>query len=106
MLISSIDCAMRCAGLLKLEEKTIHEFQPHMINVVLAWCKGATFLEACQMTSVYEGSIIRYMRGIDEILKQLYKAAKNIGNSDLEVKFSEAIKKLKRGIVFAASLYL
>lgn len=97
---------MKSAGLFKSDQKTIHQFQPHMINVVLAWCRGATFLEVCQMTTIYEGSIIRYMRGIEEILKQLFKAAKNIGNSDLEVKFSEAIKRLKRGIVFAASLYL
>jgi superfamily II RNA helicase len=34
------------------------------------------------------------------------KAAKNIGNTDLENKFSESIKLLKRDIVFAASLYL
>ena len=35
-----------------------------------------------------------------------FQAAKNIGNTDLENKFSESIKLLKRDIVFAASLYL
>jgi ATP-dependent RNA helicase DOB1 len=34
------------------------------------------------------------------------QAAKSIGNSALEVKFSSGIEKLKRDIVFHASLYL
>ena len=36
----------------------------------------------------------------------MVQASKNIGNTELENKFSEAIKLLKRDIVFAASLYL
>lgn len=46
------------------------------------------------------------MRRLEEVLRQLCQAAKTIGNVDLENKFSEAIKLLKRDIVFAASLYL
>ncbi|XP_077295285.1 exosome RNA helicase MTR4-like [Arctopsyche grandis] len=105
-LISKVDKVMKDVGLVELTSDTIHEFQPHMINVILTWCGGASFLEACKVTSIYEGSIIRYMRGTEEILRQLFKAAKNIGNIDLEVKLSDGIKRLKRGIVFAASLYL
>lgn len=55
---------------------------------------------------LYLGSIIRCMRRLEEILRQLCQAAKNIGNTDLENKFSEGIKVIKRDIVFAASLYL
>jgi hypothetical protein len=55
---------------------------------------------------VCSGSIIRCMRRLEEVLRQLCQAAKNIGNTDLENKFSEAIKVIKRDIVFAASLYL
>ena len=36
----------------------------------------------------------------------MIQASKNIGNVELENKFSEAIKLMKRDIVFAASLYL
>lgn len=46
------------------------------------------------------------MRRLEEMLRQLVQASKNIGNTDLEKKFSEAIKLMKRDIVFAASLYL
>jgi hypothetical protein len=46
------------------------------------------------------------MRRLEEVLRQMCQAAKNIGNTDLENKFSEGIKLIKRDIVFAASLYL
>ena len=52
------------------------------------------------------GSIIRSMRRLEELLRQMIQAAKNIGNTELENKFSESIKLMKRDIVFAASLYL
>lgn len=58
------------------------------------------------MTDLFEGSIIRCLRRLDELLKQMEEAAKVIGNKELENKFKESSKKLKKGIVFAASLYL
>lgn len=58
------------------------------------------------MTDIFEGSIIRTLRRLEEVLRQMCQAAKCIGNTDLENKFSEGIKLIKRDIVFAASLYL
>jgi len=37
-------------------------------------------MEICKICDVYEGSIIRCMRRLDELLKQMSKAAKVIGN--------------------------
>nr|XP_012141644.1 PREDICTED: superkiller viralicidic activity 2-like 2 isoform X2 [Megachile rotundata] len=92
---------------LELDEDTyVERFKPYLMDVVYAWCKGASFLKICKMTDIFEGSIIRCMRRLEEVLRQLCQAAKNIGNTDLENKFSEAIKLIKRDIVFAASLYL
>ncbi|KAG7201588.1 hypothetical protein KM043_004332 [Ampulex compressa] len=92
---------------LELDEYAyVERFKPFLMDVVYAWCKGATFLQICKMTDIFEGSIIRCMRRLEEVLRQLCQAAKNIGNTDLENKFSEAIKLIKRDIVFAASLYL
>ncbi|XP_001600961.1 exosome RNA helicase MTR4 [Nasonia vitripennis] len=88
------------------EDSYVEKFKPFLMDVVYAWCKGATFLQICKMTDIFEGSIIRCMRRLEEVLRQLLQAAKNIGNTDLENKFSEAIKLIKRDIVFAASLYL
>lgn len=92
---------------LEIDEATyVDQFKPYLMDVLHAWCKGATFLQICKMTDIFEGSIIRCMRRLEEMLRQLCQAAKNIGNSDLENKFSEGIKLIKRDIVFAASLYL
>ncbi|XP_046662048.1 exosome RNA helicase MTR4 [Homalodisca vitripennis] len=88
------------------EETYVEQFKPFMMDVCYSWCNGASFLEICKMTDIFEGSIIRCMRRLEEILRQLVQASKNIGNTDLENKFSEAIKLMKRDIVFAASLYL
>ncbi|XP_052757560.1 exosome RNA helicase MTR4 [Galleria mellonella] len=88
------------------EDEYVSKFKCTLMDVVLAWAKGATFLQISKMTDVFEGSIIRCMRRLEEMLRQLCQAAKNIGNTDLENKFSEAIKLLKRDIVFAASLYM
>jgi ATP-dependent RNA helicase DOB1 len=76
------------------------------VEVTLEWCKGCSFLALCKMTDAFEGSIVRTLKRLDELLKQLEKAAAIIGNKDLEVKFKEAQGLLERGIVFAASLYL
>ncbi|CAH0390444.1 unnamed protein product [Bemisia tabaci] len=87
-------------------EKYVEQFKPFLMDVCYAWCKGASFIDVLQMTDIFEGSIIRAMRRLEEILRQLVQAAKGIGNTDLENKFSEGIRLIKRDIVFAASLYL
>jgi ATP-dependent RNA helicase DOB1 len=97
----SIECKLELD-----EEEYVEKFKPTLMDVVLAWCKGASFLQLCKMTDVFEGSIIRCMRRLEELLRQMVQASKTIGNTDLENKFSEGIRLLKRDIVFAASLYL
>ena len=54
----------------------------------------------------FEGSIIRAMRRLEELLRQLCSAANSIGNTELEAKFMTGIERIKRDIVFSASLYL
>jgi len=88
------------------EEKYVDSFKPHLMDVVNSWCNGCTFAHICQMTDVFEGSVIRCMRRLEETLRQMVQASKAIGNTELENKFSEAIRMIKRDIVFAASLYL
>ncbi|CAB3374078.1 Hypothetical predicted protein [Cloeon dipterum] len=88
------------------EEQYVEQFKPYLMDVTLAWCKGASFAQICKMTDIFEGSIIRCMRRLEEALRQCVQAAKTIGNAELEAKFTEGIRLLKRDIVFAASLYL
>lgn len=98
---TSIECKLEME-----EEAYVEKFKPFLMDVVLAWCRGASFSAICKMTDIFEGSIIRCMRRLEELLRQMVQAAKTIGNTELENKFSEGIRLLKRDIVFAASLYL
>ncbi|XP_076973266.1 exosome RNA helicase MTR4 isoform X1 [Tamandua tetradactyla] len=106
------ECAKRIAKVsaeakLEIDEETyLSAFKPHLMDVVYTWATGATFAHICKMTDVFEGSIIRCMRRLEELLRQMCQAAKAIGNTELENKFAEGITKIKRDIVFAASLYL
>lgn len=59
-----------------------------------------------KMTDVYEGSLIRVFRRLEEALRQMAQAAKVMGNDELEKKFEESLTKVKRDIVAAQSLYL
>ncbi|RWS27306.1 superkiller viralicidic activity 2-like 2 [Leptotrombidium deliense] len=88
------------------ENAYVESFRPNLMDVVYAWSKGQSFAHLCKMTDAFEGSIIRCLRRLEELLRQMCQAAKVIGNTDLENKFSEANKVIKRDIVFAASLYL
>ncbi|KAG6412686.1 hypothetical protein SASPL_125370 [Salvia splendens] len=84
----------------------VSSFRPDIMEAVYAWARGSKFYEIMEMTPVFEGSLIRAIRRLEELLQQLIQAAKSIGEKDLEVKFEEAVTKIKRDIVFAASLYL
>lgn len=92
---------------LPLEEDTyVEKFKPFLMDVVFAWCNGSPFKSICDMTDIFEGSIVRCMRRLEELLRQMVQASKTIGNTDLEDKFNTAIKLIKRDIVFSSSLYL
>lgn len=46
------------------------------------------------------------MRRLDELIKELAEAAQLIGNANLKERLDKASSLIRRGIVFAASLYL
>lgn len=71
------------------EQAYINRFSGDLMEVVRAWCEGVSFSQLCELTSVFEGSVIRCMRRLEELLRQLHDAAKVMGNSELENKFLE-----------------
>ncbi|KAG4196032.1 hypothetical protein ERO13_A06G144700v2 [Gossypium hirsutum] len=87
-------------------ESFVSSFRPDIMEAVYAWAKGSKFYEIMEITQVFEGSLIRAIRRLEEVLQQLILAARSIGETQLETKFEEAVSKIKRDIVFAASLYL
>ncbi|VFQ89627.1 unnamed protein product [Cuscuta campestris] len=87
-------------------EKFVSSFRPDIMEAIYAWAKGSKFYDIMEFTHVFEGSLIRAIRRLEEVLQQLIQAAQSIGETELEAKFEDAVSKIKRDIVFAASLYL
>mmetsp|Transcript_15159 Transcript_15159/g.20006 ORF Transcript_15159/g.20006 Transcript_15159/m.20006 type:complete len:1017 (+) Transcript_15159:58-3108(+) len=81
-------------------------FLPDMMEVTYAWCQGMKFIEVMKLTDIFEGSIIRALRRLEEFMRQLANAAHAIGSMQLKEKFEEGGNLIRRDIVFAASLYL
>ncbi|KRZ18144.1 Superkiller viralicidic activity 2-like 2, partial [Trichinella zimbabwensis] len=88
------------------ETDYLQSFKPYMMQVVHAWCLGESFFKITGMTTIFEGSIIRCIRRLEELLREMASAARAMGNEDLEAKFNDACSCMKRDIIFAASLYL
>ena len=89
-----------------VEERYVDGFKPFMMEVIKAWVDGQSFANICKMTTIFEGksiskekidtniririgSIVRCIRRLEELLRQMCCAAKAIGNSELEAKFTE-----------------
>jgi hypothetical protein len=76
------------------------------MEAVFAWCKGVKFVEVQKLTGTFEGTTIRTLRRLEELVRQIQTAAKAIGDKELEAKFEAGSKLIKRDIVFCNSLYL
>ncbi|XP_003376253.1 putative DEAD/DEAH box helicase [Trichinella spiralis] len=72
------------------ETDYLQSFKPYMMQVVHAWCLGESFSKITGMTTIFEGSIIRCIRRLEELLREMASAAKAMGNEDLEAKFNNA----------------
>ncbi|KAJ5907826.1 hypothetical protein N7495_000508 [Penicillium taxi] len=88
------------------EQAYVEGFHWELMEVVFEWANGKSFLEICQMTQVFEGSLIRVFRRLEECMRQMAQASKVMGSDELESKFETALGKVRRDIVSAQSLYL
>jgi len=94
------------AGMPTPEGEYAARFDGGMVNVVYAWANGASFESLTGMCDLFEGSIIRVIRRLSELLDELQSAAKAVGNDELYKKLDDGAKLIRRDIVFAASLYI
>jgi ATP-dependent RNA helicase DOB1 len=79
---------------------------PCQFNALLI-ARCAAFQCVCvQHADIYEGSIIRATRRLDELLQQLTSAARVVGDSELAAHIEAANLTIRRDIIFAASLYI
>ncbi|KAL8138725.1 hypothetical protein V2J09_004726, partial [Rumex salicifolius] len=93
-----------CKLEVNVEEYVESTVRPFLMDVIYCWSKGANFSDVIQMTDIFEGSIIRLARRLDEFLNQLKGAANAVGETDLENKFSAASASLRRGIIWKNQL--
>ncbi|KAG5490183.1 hypothetical protein JKF63_00302 [Porcisia hertigi] len=95
------------SGLMQ-ENSSVEKVMPSLMEVTYLWAKGAKFVDLVSKTTAYEGEIVRMMRRLEEMLRQLASAARSpaIGSIELHDKFLKGIQLIKRDIVFASSLYL
>ncbi|SCV03844.1 LAMI_0H11408g1_1 [Lachancea mirantina] len=89
-----------------IEKDYVESFRHELMEVVYEWCKGATFTQICKMTDVYEGSLIRMFKRLEELIKELVDVSSTIGNAMLKEKMEKALSLIHRDIVSAGSLYL
>ncbi|KAJ3769464.1 antiviral helicase [Lentinula raphanica] len=76
-----------------------------LVEVVYEWAKGMPFEQITGLTDVAEGTIVRVITRLDETCREVRDAARVIGDAELFKKMEESQIKIKRDIVFAASLY-
>lgn len=74
--------------------------------VTYQWARGVAFKDIMSMSEVQEGTIVRAITRLDELCRDVAKAAVVMGNPSLYRKMEAASACIKRDIVFAASLYI
>ncbi|CXH79455.1 ATP-dependent RNA helicase, putative [Plasmodium berghei] len=84
----------------------LEKFKSAIMPIVLLWARGHSFMEILADSQIYEGSIIRTLRRLDELLRQMICAFRGINNDNMCEILTTATKKLRRGIPFSPSLYL
>ncbi|KAF9762017.1 ATP-dependent RNA helicase DOB1 [Nosema granulosis] len=104
--VNTVCGTLKQFNLVSSPKKYLRRFSYELMDVVRMWVDGKTFIQICENTEVFEGSIIRTFKRLEELLKQLSNAARVIGNVELENMFSNGILSIKRDIVFANSLYI
>ena len=70
------------------------------------WTAGESFNKICEITSQQEGQVVRDIMRLGDACRDVGKAAKVIGDSELAMKMEIAVEMIRRDVVYAASLYL
>ena len=89
------------------KEKYIESFNDNYMLPIYKWISGISFSDLIkEFDKLYEGSLIRVIRRVEEFTKNFVVTAQHIGDNNLQKKLEEIGIKIKRGLPFTASLYL
>ena len=101
------DILIECKINIKDKENYLKDFKYDFMNCIYEWVLNEkSFADILNNTEIYGGSLVRYIRTLDELIKELIECCEIIGNNDLKIKLINISKKIRKGIPFAASLYL
>ena len=86
---------------------------PELAAATLAWAGGSTFFQAWQLAareppggaSVFEGTFVRALRSLDELILHLTEAARTLGDTALSARLEACSAAVHRGLPFLNSLY-
>ena len=81
-------------------------FSPEVVAVLFLIYIQQSFAEICEITSIEEGSIVRCIVRLHETCRDVRNAARVIGDAKLFQLMEACSERVKRDIVFAASLYV
>uniref|UniRef100_A0A3Q1HQ42 SKI2 homolog, superkiller viralicidic activity 2-like n=1 Tax=Anabas testudineus TaxID=64144 RepID=A0A3Q1HQ42_ANATE len=95
----------RECGIPQTAEEFVGQFKFGLTEVVYCWARGMPFAEIALLTDVQEGTVVRCIQRLDEVLKEVRQAARIVGDSVLGSKMERASLAIRRDIVFTASLY-
>jgi len=81
-----------------------------IMSLIYKWAQGAKFYDIMndpdmEINDIQEGTIVRTIMRIEELCQDIRNAGKTVGNSELVDKLNQVTALIKRGIVFAPSLY-
>ena len=89
------------------KQKYIESFNDIYMMPIYKWISGAKFSDLMkEFYKLYEGSLIRIIRRIEEFTKNFETSVEHIGDYNLKKKLGEMQEKIKRDLPFASSLYL
>ena len=54
------------------EEQYVQKFKPYMMDIVFEWCKGASFMQICKMTDLFEGKLQNYVKLNSRFFHEIY----------------------------------
>ena len=89
------------------KKRYIESFNDNYMMPMYKWISGYKFDKLIEeYYTLYEGSLIRVIRRVEEFSKSFETSVEHIGDYNLKKKLEEMEQKIKRDLPFASSLYL
>lgn len=76
-----------------------------LAHAVYEWANGEPFFNITDLTEQQEGDIVVCVKRLIELLKDAQAVAKGIGNEELLSTMEEAVRVIRRDVIFNGSLY-